>query len=90
MHANLRDLLHARPRAAEIWGVRHIILQSDDVPVLPVVMDRRRQPDRRAAWRGGRRDSDWHRRPPGVWPRVALERPPSPGWRRLLASFQLW
>lgn len=27
------------------------------------VADRRRVPDRRAAWRGGRRDSDWEHRP---------------------------
>jgi hypothetical protein len=90
VHANPSHGLHAGGHAAEIRVVKHIILQTDDVPVLPVVMDRRRQPDRRAAWRGGRRDSDWRRRPPGVWPRVAVDRTPPPGWRRLFASLQLW
>ena len=82
--------LYSRGYTTETWDVKHIILQTDDVPVLPVVMDRRRQPDRRAAWRGGRRDSDWRRRPPGVWPRVAVDRTPPLVWRRLLASLQLW
>ena len=30
---------------------------------LPAALDRRRIPDRRAQWRGGRRDSDWTGRP---------------------------
>jgi hypothetical protein len=37
-----------------------------DVP--PVIsLERRRQPDRRTEWRGGRRDSDWRNRPAGAW-----------------------
>jgi len=30
------------------------------------LVDRRKQADRRAEWRGGRRDSDWTGRPPGA------------------------
>jgi hypothetical protein len=30
---------------------------------LHLVVDRRRTPDRRAFWRGGRRDTDWLNRP---------------------------
>jgi hypothetical protein len=33
----------------------------------PVILyDRRKSPDRRKTWRGGRRDSDWLHRPPGA------------------------
>jgi hypothetical protein len=39
-----------------------------DITVVPpvVLYDRRKSPDRRASWRGGRRDSDWIDRPPGA------------------------
>ena len=39
-----------------------------DIAVVPpvVLYDRRRSPDRRSTWRGGRRDSDWIHRPPGA------------------------
>jgi hypothetical protein len=47
----------------------------DDIPV--VAIERRRRPDRRRAWRGGRRDSDWLNRPPGVLARVS---PNTPRW----------
>lgn len=32
----------------------------------PFPNDRRKTPDRRGSWRGGRRDSDWITRPPGA------------------------
>jgi hypothetical protein len=35
-----------------------------------VPVDRRRQPSRRAGWRGGRRDADWTNRPPGALARA--------------------
>lgn len=43
------------------------------------VADRRRIPDRRAVWRGGRRDSDWEHRPVDapVW---TMERPARHAW----------
>jgi hypothetical protein len=45
----------------------------------PGVVDRRRIPDRRAAWRGGRRDSDWKHRPldARLW---TVEKPPRRAW----------
>jgi len=40
---------------------------GDITAVPPVVLyDRRKSPDRRSTWRGGRRDSDWIHRPPGA------------------------
>jgi len=40
-----------------------------DLPPV-VLVDRRRMPERRTTWRGGRRDSDWINRPPGVLSRL--------------------
>jgi hypothetical protein len=39
-----------------------------EIPLVPpvVLYDRRKSPDRRESWRGGRRDSDWINRPPGA------------------------
>jgi hypothetical protein len=68
--------------------VKHIQLQTDDVPHLPILMDRRCRPDRRETWRGGRRDSDWQHRPLGAWDRVGA--PAVPRWRQVLASLHLW
>jgi hypothetical protein len=39
------------------------VAELHDVPTV-VLLDRRRTPDRRATWRGGRRDTDWINRPP--------------------------
>ena len=69
--------------------MKHIRYQADDIPAAPFVMDRRRNPDRRAVWRGGRRDSDWRERPLDAWTRVQSERL-APGWKRVLASLHLW
>jgi len=80
--------LHPSPAPAEMEGVKHITLQTDDVPLAPILMDRRRHPDRRAIWRGGRRDSDWFQRPPGAWTRMAVQ--PTARWQRVLASLHLW
>jgi hypothetical protein len=44
--------------------MRHIVSDGVDVPVAMPPIDRRRTPDRRTEWRGGRRDSDWTDRPP--------------------------
>ena len=43
--------------------MRHIIVEVSDIPAAPPLVDRRCTPDRRAVWRGGRRDSDWVNRP---------------------------
>jgi hypothetical protein len=40
-------------------------VRLDDVPAV-VLCDRRKSPDRRTPWRGGRRDSDWINRPLGA------------------------
>jgi hypothetical protein len=46
----------------------HKTLESELVGEPPdgVTMERRRIPERRIGWRGGRRDSDWKNRPHGV------------------------
>jgi hypothetical protein len=49
---------------------KHIPLEGDAEAVPYVGVDRRRQVTRRAAWRGGRRDTDWTNRPPGAWDRT--------------------
>jgi hypothetical protein len=44
--------------------------RGDATGIPPVILyDRRKSPDRRDTWRGGRRDSDWLHRPPGAWRR---------------------
>jgi hypothetical protein len=78
------------PPAAERADVKHIILQANDVPVAPFLMDRRRIPDRRSRWRGGRRDSDWLNRPLGAWDRIADRSAPPARWKQALASLHLW
>jgi hypothetical protein len=50
--------------------MRHFISDAGDVPPPPPMLDRRRTPDRRTVWRGGRRDSDWHDRPLGALDRL--------------------
>ena len=51
----------------------HKTLASELIGELPacVSMERRRMPERRIGWRGGRRDTDWKNRPDGVLARVA-------------------
>jgi len=62
-------------------------IASDDLPV--VVRDRQRLPDRRAGWRGGRRDTDWTERPPGALERFNLPPAQRTGvWRWL--SLSIW
>lgn len=43
-----------------------------DIPQA-VLCERRRFPDRRTVWRGGRRDTDWIDRPSGAWGRFEAE-----------------
>jgi hypothetical protein len=54
--------------------MRHIIAEVSDVPDATPAVDRRRTPDRRTVWRGGRRDSDWINRPPGALVRLESSR----------------
>ena len=55
-----------------------------------LLVERRRTPDRRTVWRGGRRDSDWINRPPDA--RLSLiEAPSSPRrWTSMLLTLHLW
>jgi hypothetical protein len=52
--------------------MKHKTLPADVAgePPVVVLMERRINPDRRALWRGGRRDRDWQDRPDGGWSRV--------------------
>ena len=68
----------------------HITLETHDIPAVPPLVDRRCQPDRRATWRGGRRDSDWICRPPGALARLAANQPQPSRWLRALTSLHLW
>jgi hypothetical protein len=69
--------------------MRHIIRAPIDVPAPPPPYDRRRSPDRRKTWRGGRRDSDWLNRPPGALTRLEATQRRS-AWRRALAVLHIW
>jgi hypothetical protein len=69
------------PNEADSRVMRGTVEFSDFPPV--VLIERRRRPDRRRTWRGGRRDSDWINRPPGVLSRMPGK--PAPGLWRWLA-----
>ncbi len=69
--------------------MKHIVHESTDVPPPALAFDRRRTPDRRKVWRGGRRDSDWHNRPIGGLDRFERGDKPA-GWRRVLSTLHLW
>jgi hypothetical protein len=80
--------------------MKHIFTDQTDVPPPAPVYDRRRTPDRRRFWRGGRRDSDWLDRPIGGLDRFEREmekaerraerRAKLSGWRRVLSTLHLW
>ena len=63
-----------------------MVQHTDPLPVPDVKIDLRKTADRRAFWRGGRRNSDWFNRPIGAWRH--LEKRMSP-WRRWVASWPL-
>jgi len=46
-------------------------IDLQDLPPV-ITVERRRLPDRRTFWRGGRRNTDWTNRPLGAW--ALLER----------------
>ena len=66
-------------RCFDITAMQEIIALTDLPPVVPI--ERRHIPDRRAAWRGGRRNTDWVNRPLGAWKH--FEQSLSP-WRQWL------
>jgi hypothetical protein len=64
-------------------AMQEIIAVCDLPPV--VLIERRHTPDRRAAWRGGRRNSDWANRPTGAWRHFEQRL----FWRQFLAKLPL-
>jgi hypothetical protein len=60
----------------------HRDLDLQDLPPI-VIVERRREHDRRTFWRGGRRNTDWTNRPPGAW--AQLERQQS-SWHHWLTT----
>jgi hypothetical protein len=69
--------------------MKHLVSDAIDVPPPAPAYDRRRTPDRRKVWRGGRRDSDWVNRPFGALDRLEREATVS-SWRRILSTLHLW
>jgi hypothetical protein len=62
---------------------------SDATDIPPViVVERRHLGDRRSFWRGGRRNTDWMRRPIGAWRQMEQSLSPWRQWfaKRLAAS----
>jgi hypothetical protein len=57
-----------------------------DIQARPIVVERRRTPDRRMEWRGGRRDADWLSRPSGALKRLETLHRRASGIRMFLAS----
>jgi hypothetical protein len=71
--------------------MKHIISDIADVPPVPPVLDRRRNPDRRAEWRGGRRDSDWVNRPPDALAKLEARQSKANAFKRAVFSvMHLW
>ncbi|MEE8130558.1 MAG: hypothetical protein V3T48_09730 [Vicinamibacterales bacterium] len=60
------------------------LYQPEYEPPPVVLFERRRNPDRRTTWRGGRRDSDWLNRPPGAL--AKLDRSQRGRWRRWFST----
>jgi hypothetical protein len=71
--------------------MRHFITEASDVPPNPPLVDRRFTPDRRAVWRGGRRDSDWINRPPGALSKLTAADSRAAAFRRAVFTvLHLW
>lgn len=69
--------------------MRHVIADVTDVPPPQPLLDRRKTPDRRTVWRGGRRDSDWINRPPDALAKLAVRQKAS-ALRKIFAVLHLW
>ena len=69
--------------------MKHTTSVIDDLPLLPVHVERRLNPDRRTIWRGGRRDSDWTERPLGAWDRLGRDGRPVTRFRQVLSTLHL-
>jgi hypothetical protein len=71
-------------------GMKHIVSDLGDVPPPLPGLDRRRVPDRRRAWRGGRRDTDWKNRPLGALDRLDDAKAKVRLLRKALSALHLW
>jgi hypothetical protein len=72
-------------------AMRHVVADISDLPDGPQLVDRRRTPDRRTVWRGGRRDSDWVNRPPGVLTELEAKGRTLAAFRKAVSSvLHLW
>jgi hypothetical protein len=69
--------------------MKHLVSDATDVPPPTPAYDRRRTPERRRVWRGGRRDSDWVNRPIGGLDRLERDGRVS-AWRRVLSTLHIW
>lgn len=70
--------------------MKHIVTDVGDVPPPLPELDRRRVPDRRRVWRGGRRDSDWQNRPLGALERLDEAKAKVRLLRKALSALHLW
>lgn len=59
-------------------GMHNASEPGDAAPV--VAIDRRHMPNRRAFWRGGRRDTDWFNRSIGAWRHLEQRLSPLRQW----------
>ena len=70
--------------------MKHVVSDVVDVPPPMPPVERRRAPDRRTVWRGGRRDSDWVNRPPSAWAQLDNRRRRPGLLRRAASVLHLW
>ena len=70
--------------------MKHIVTELGDVPPPLPELDRRRVPDRRRVWRGGRHDSDWKNRPLGALERLDEAKAKVRLLRKALSALHLW
>lgn len=80
-----------RRTGAASAAVRDTMELNTETPFrVPHLADRRKNPDRRQVWRGGRRDSDWLNRPPDArFPRPDAA-PIGMRWQALMSILHLW
>ena len=71
-------------------NMKHLIGDAGDVPPPVPALERRRSPDRRTTWRGGRRDSDWQDRPLGALDRLEAAARRNRLLHRALTSLHIW
>ena len=70
--------------------MKHVVSEALDVPPPMPAVERRRTPDRRTVWRGGRRDTDWINRPADAWTTFESRRRKPGLLRRAASVLHLW